>query len=127
LWPLKFRRTFYECIKVNLKEKNISDRFDELVRKISEKQNQKVVILIDEYDKPILDNIDKPELAIEIREELKNFYSVIKDMDSCLQFVFITGVSRFSMGSVSSGLNNLKDISSWPPLFSNLRLYTERA
>ncbi len=102
---------FAEEYKVKLKEKNISDRFDELVRKISEKQNQKVVILIDEYDKPILDNIDKPELAIEIREELKNFYSVIKDLDSYLQFVFLTGVSRFSKVSIFSGLNNLEDIS----------------
>ncbi|MDL1968883.1 MAG: AAA family ATPase, partial [Deltaproteobacteria bacterium] len=102
---------FAEKYKVKLKEKNISDRFDELVRKISEKQNQKVVILIDEYDKPILDNIDKPELAIEIREELKNFYSVIKDLDSYLQFVFLTGVSRFSKVSIFSGLNNLEDIS----------------
>jgi hypothetical protein len=102
---------FAEEYKVKLKEKNISDRFDELVRKISEKHNQKVVILIDEYDKPILDNIDKPELAIEIREGLKNFYSVIKDLDSYLKFVFITGVSRFSRVSIFSGLNNLEDIS----------------
>ncbi|MBC2694846.1 MAG: ATP-binding protein [Desulfobacteraceae bacterium] len=102
---------FAEEYKVKLKGKNISDRFDELVRKISEKQNQKVVILIDEYDKPILDNIDKPESAIEIREELKNFYSVIKDLDNYLQFVFLTGVSRFSKVSIFSGLNNLKDIS----------------
>ncbi len=102
---------FAEEYKVQLKEKNISDRFDELVRKISEKYSRQVVILIDEYDKPILDNIDKPESAIEIREGLKNFYSVIKDLDSCLRFVFITGVSRFSRVSIFSGLNNLKDIS----------------
>ncbi len=102
---------FSEKYKVTLTEKNISDRFDELVRKISEKRNQKVVILIDEYDKPILDNIDKPSSAIEIRECLKNFYSAIKDLDSCLKFVFITGVSRFSRVSIFSGLNNLEDIS----------------
>ncbi|WDN88465.1 hypothetical protein BuS5_01433 [Desulfosarcina sp. BuS5] len=102
---------FAEEYKVELKEKNISDRFDELVRKIFKKQNRQVVILIDEYDKPILDNIDKPDLAIEIREELKNFYSVIKDLDNCLKFVFLTGVSRFSKVSIFSGLNNLEDIS----------------
>ena len=102
---------FAEEYKVKLKEKNISDRFDELVRKIFEKQNRQVVILIDEYDKPILDNIDNPESAMAIREELKNFYSVIKDLDSCLKFVFLTGVSRFSRVSIFSGLNNLKDIS----------------
>ena len=102
---------FAEEYKVELKQKNISDRFDELVRKISAKQNRQVVILIDEYDKPILDNIDKLESAIEIREELKNFYSVIKDLDNCLKFVFLTGVSRFSKVSIFSGLNNLEDIS----------------
>ncbi len=102
---------FAEQYEVKLKEKNISDRFDELVRKISAKQNKQVVILIDEYDKPILDNIDKPDLAIEIREGLKNFYSVIKDLDNCLKFVFLTGVSKFSKVSIFSGLNNLKDIS----------------
>ncbi|MBW2708459.1 MAG: AAA family ATPase, partial [Deltaproteobacteria bacterium] len=102
---------FSEEYGVKKKKKNISDRFDELVRKISEKQRQKVVILIDEYDKPILDNIDRPELAIEFREELKSFYSVIKDLDRYLQFVFLTGVSRFSKVSIFSGLNNLKDIS----------------
>lgn len=102
---------FEEEYEVKLNEKNISDRFDELVRKISEKQNQKVVILIDEYDKPILDNIDRPQSAVEIREGLKNFYSVIKDLDSQLKFVFITGVSKFSRVSIFSGLNNLKDIS----------------
>ena len=102
---------FSEKYNVTLTEKNISDRFDELVRKISEKLNEKVVILIDEYDKPILDNIDKPSSAIEIRECLKNFYSVIKDLDSQLKFVFITGVSRFSRVSIFSGLNNLEDIS----------------
>ena len=115
---------FSEKYKVKLKEKNISDRFDELVRKIAEKYNRQIVILIDEYDKPILDNIDKPELAIEIRERLKNFYSVIKDLDSYLKFVFITGVSRFSRVSIFSGLNNLEDIS-LGPRYSTLCGYTQ--
>lgn len=69
-----------------------------------------VVILIDEYDKPILDNITRIEAATAIRDELKNYYSVIKDSDSFLQFVFITGVSKFSKISLFSGLNNLDDI-----------------
>ena len=115
---------FSEKYKVKLKEKNISDRFDELVRKIAEKYNRQIVILIDEYDKPILDNIDKPELAIEIRERLKNLYSVIKDLDSYLKFVFITGVSRFSRVSIFSGLNNLEDIS-LGPRYSTLCGYTQ--
>ena len=69
-----------------------------------------MVILVDEYDKPILDNIEKPEIALAIREELKNYYSVIKDADRYLEFVFITGGSKCSKVSLFSGLNNLNDI-----------------
>ncbi len=95
---------------VSLENSYIKDRFFELIQQIVKKYNQQVVVLIDEYDKPILDQIDKPEIAIEIREELKNFYSVIKDADQFLKFVFITGVSKFSKVSLFSGLNNLLDI-----------------
>ena len=96
--------------QVTLTEQNLRERFLELIRFLSIQHNQKVVVLIDEYDKPILDNIDKPQTAIEIREGLKNFYSVIKDSDEFLKFVFITGVSKFSKVSLFSGLNNLDDI-----------------
>jgi hypothetical protein len=84
--------------------------FQELIIETNLKYNQKVVILIDEYDKPILDNIDNTNSAKERRDELKNFYSVIKGADEFLQFVFITGVSTFSKVSLFSGLNNLNDI-----------------
>jgi len=70
----------------------------------------KVVILIDEYDKPILDNITNKKLAKIMRDRLKNIYSVIKDSDAYLKFVFITGVSKFSKVNLFSGLNNLEDI-----------------
>jgi hypothetical protein len=70
-----------------------------------------VVILIDEYDKPILDNITNESIALEVREGLMNFYSVIKEKDSKLRFVFLTGVSKFSKVSLFSGLNILNDIS----------------
>jgi len=91
---------------------DIYDRrcFSKLIRQTYQKYNQKVVILIDEYDKPILDNIEDTETAKIIREELKNFYSVIKGADEYLKFVFITGVSKFSRVSLFSGLNNLDDI-----------------
>jgi len=89
---------------------NISDKFYELVLGIYKKFNQEAVILIDEYDKPILDNITDPDIAVEMREGLKNLYSVIKDCDEYLKFVFLTGVSKFSKVSIFSGLNNLKDI-----------------
>jgi len=84
--------------------------FRYLIKKAYKKYQKPVVILIDEYDKPILDNIEDKKAATEIRDELKNFYSVIKDSDPYVKFVFITGVSKFSKVSLFSGLNNLNDI-----------------
>jgi len=84
--------------------------FGRLIEESYLKYNEKVVILIDEYDKPILDNIDKTEIAKENREYLKDFYSVIKDSDEFIKLVFITGVSKFSKVSLFSGLNNIEDI-----------------
>ena len=95
---------------ITYEKSSIKGRFAELIRALHHKYRQPVVILVDEYDKPILDNIHRPELAAEIREELKNFYSVIKDSDEYLKFVFLTGVSKFSKVSLFSGLNNLEDI-----------------
>ncbi len=84
--------------------------FKELIEKTYDKFSEKVVILVDEYDKPILDNIRDSEKARYARDILKNLYSVIKDMDAYVRFVFITGVSKFSKLSLFSGLNNLEDI-----------------
>ena len=84
--------------------------FKELIQKASKKHNQKVVILIDEYDKPILDNITDKNVAREMRDAMKDFYGIIKDNDAYIQFVFITGVSKFSKMNLFSGLNNLNDI-----------------
>lgn len=89
----------------------IADRFSELIQGLHEKYNCKVVILIDEYDKPILDNLEDMPKAEEMRDGLKNFYSVIKDSDAYIKFCFITGVSKFSRVSIFSDLNNLEDIS----------------
>jgi hypothetical protein len=69
------------------------------------------VVLVDEYDKPILDNITEPEVAKVMRDGLRNLYSVIKGQDTHIQFAFLTGVSKFSKVSIFSGLNNLNDIS----------------
>ena len=69
-----------------------------------------MVVLVDEYDKPILDNIDTPEIAAQMREGVKNLYSVLKGQDAHLQFVFMTGVSKFSKVSLFSGVNQLEDI-----------------
>jgi hypothetical protein len=89
---------------------HISNCFSNLIRKAHAQLGQKAVILIDEYDKPILDNITKPDSAREMREGLRNFYSVIKDSDAHIQFAMLTGVSKFSKVSLFSGLNQLKDI-----------------
>jgi hypothetical protein len=100
-----------ELHDVQLTFNSISGRFQQLIKNTHDKCQQPVVVLIDEYDKPILDRINESDVACELREELKNFYSVIKGQDAYLQFVFVTGVSKFSKVSIFSGLNNLKDIS----------------
>ena len=91
---------------------SFSDRrfFAQLIQRASEKFGQRVVILIDEYDKPILDNITNPDIARQMRDGLRNLYSVIKDSDAFIRFAFLTGVSKFSKVSLFSGLNNLEDI-----------------
>ena len=101
------RRLDLNCIENSQHKKCLR----ELIRVASKKYNQKVVILIDEYDKPILDNVTNKELSKEIRDGLKNVYSVIKDSDQYVKFAFLTGVSKFSKVSLFSGLNNLEDIS----------------
>ena len=89
---------------------DIRSRFLELIRLVHDQTGWRVVILIDEYDKPILDRIEEPDTAREIREGLKDFYSVIKDSDAHVKFAFLTGVSKFSKVSLFSGLNNLEDL-----------------
>jgi hypothetical protein len=84
---------------------------EELIMKVSEKEKKQVVVLVDEYDKPILDVIEDKKEAEEVRRELKAFYSVLKGLDRYIRFVLITGVSKFSKVSLFSGLNQLKDIS----------------
>lgn len=89
---------------------DMRSRFLELIRKVYELTGRRVVILVDEYDKPILDRIQEPDIARDIREGLKDIYSVIKDSDAHIKFAFLTGVSKFSKVSLFSGLNNLQDI-----------------
>jgi Protein of unknown function (DUF1703)./Predicted AAA-ATPase. len=96
--------------QIELKESIPDEQFYELIKSLSEKRGSQVVVLIDEYDKPILDAIENIEVAKENREILKDFYSVLKDADPYLKLVFLTGVSRFSKVSIFSGLNQLQDI-----------------
>ena len=88
-------------------------RFIELLRRASEKTGRRAVVLVDEYDKPILDVLDTP-LEEENRNTLKAFYSTFKGADKYLQFVMLTGVTKFSQVSVFSGFNQPKDISMDP-------------
>ncbi len=98
--------------------------FSELIQNTAQKFGQPVVILIDEYDKPILDNIDQPEMAALAREELKALYSVIKGNDAHIRFAFLTGVTKFSRVSIFSGINNIVDIS-LKPQFGTICGYTQ--
>jgi hypothetical protein len=95
---------------VRFEHSSISGRFAELIRRLHEKYGRRVVILVDEYDKPILDNLEDISTAEKMRDGLKNLYSVIKDSDRHIKFCFITGVSKFSRVSIFSDLNNLEDI-----------------
>jgi hypothetical protein len=91
--------------------RNESILLEELIMRISEREKKQVVVLVDEYDKPILDVIEDKKEAEEVRKELKGFYSTLKGLDRYIRFVLITGVSKFSKVSLFSGLNQLEDIS----------------
>lgn len=86
-------------------------RFKGVIARAAEKEGRGVVILIDEYDKPILQTLRDPELQAEHRAQLKAFYSVLKTQDRYIKFAFLTGVTKFGKVSVFSDLNNLTDIS----------------
>ena len=103
---------------------SIPGRFAALIRKAHEQFGHRVVVLIDEYDKPILDNITDAGIAREMRDGLRNLYSVIKGQDAHIRFAFLTGVSKFSKVSLFSGLNNLNDITVDAP-YSSICGYTE--
>ena len=98
--------------------------FKQLIKRAHAKYKRKVVLLIDEYDKPMLDNIDDMELAQQMLKQLRGFYSIIKAADEHLHFVMLTGVSKFSKVSIFSGLNNLEDIS-LDPQYASICGYTE--
>ena len=91
-----------------------NDRFTALIQAAYEKTGKKVVILIDEYDAPLLDVVHEKETLPVLRNVMRNFYSPLKYCDPHLQFVFITGITKFSQLSIFSELNNLKNISMLP-------------
>jgi len=105
------------------KDDNPSTCFARLIQEAYQKYKKKVVILIDEYDKPILDNLENPKRAIENRDFLRGFYVQLKANDAYIKFAFLTGISKFSKANIFSGLNNLVDISLMPR-FGNICGYT---
>lgn len=86
-------------------------RFQGVIKRAYEKTGRRVVILVDEYDKPMLQAIGNKELQDEYRATLKGFYGALKSMDGCIKFAMLTGVTKFGKVSVFSDLNNLMDIS----------------
>ena len=101
------------------------ERLDDLIRTLHRRCGQQAVFLVDEYDKPILDALERPGIASENRDDLRGLYSVIKSCDDHLRFCFLTGVSKFSNASLFSGLNNLRYIT-LTPRFSSICDFTER-
>ena len=101
-----------------------TERFAALIKNAATKYNKPVVILIDEYDKPILDNITDAPMRSYARDVLKGLYEHIKYNDEYIKFVFLTGVTKFAKVSVFSGLNNLSDIS-LAPQYGNICGYTQ--
>ena len=100
-----------EEYSISTVKENIEDRFANIIRTAYEKSGLGVVILVDEYDKPLLHTIDKPELHATFKDILKGVYSVLKGCDKYIRFGMLTGVTKFSKISLFSDLNNLMDIS----------------
>ena len=92
-------------------DREIDERFQYILYKAFQKTGKPVVVLVDEYDKPLLHAITNEPLAAQFREILKGFYGVLKSCDQYLKFVFLTGVTKFSKVSIFSDLNQLQDIS----------------
>ncbi len=101
-----------------------SGRFAHLVEMLRERTGRRVVVLVDEYDKPVLDALEKPDVARANRDYLRGLYGTIKFCDADIRFALLTGVSKFSMASLFSGLNNLIDIT-LDPRYSAICGYTE--
>lgn len=104
-------RGWEELYGTNVQGISYSSRFMQVIKLAYEKTGRGVVVLIDEYDKPLLRSMHNPKLQNEFREVLTAFYTVLKDADPWLRFVFITGVTKFAQMGIFSNLNQLKDIS----------------
>lgn len=112
-----------ESYNLILKEEKIGGKFRELIEKLHANTGEQVVILVDEYDKPITEYLENGKTASEQRDILKSFYSIIKGSSAHLRFFFLTGISRFSKVSVFSDLNNLVDLT-FQKKYNNICGYT---
>ena len=92
-------------------ERTLSSRFEGIIQRACEQTGERVVILVDEYDKPMLQAIGRPDLQEAYRNTLKAFYGALKSKDGCIKFAMLTGVTKFGKVSVFSDLNSLEDIS----------------
>jgi len=110
---------------IKSKGESCKEKFGNLIRRLS--TEKRVTVLIDEYDKPIIDYLEKHklEIAAENRDSLRNFFSVLKSQDNNIEFLFITGISRFSKVSVFSDLNHLNDITFHPDYMKMLGFIRE--
>ena len=111
-------------LDVELNNFSLSNILEKLITETAKKYNQKAVLLIDEYDKPYTDFVNKPDMAQKVRDVLRSFYSQIKTSDKHLRFIFITGIAKFTKMGVFSTLNNLVDIS-LNPKYAEICGYTE--
>ena len=109
---LSYQLTQWEAVYGKGEDENtLTNRFKGVIQRAYEQTGRGVVVLVDEYDKPLFQNLHNEELMEECRNTLKAFYGVLKSADRYLRFIFITGVTKFSQVSVFSDLNQLNDIS----------------
>ena len=107
----KHLKRWEEIYDITDNSETLGERFQNLLIKVSEKTGMRCVVLVDEYDKPLLDLIDNPEMQEHNKAVFKGFFSNLKSCDEYIRFVFITGVTKFHKVSIFSDLNQLKDIS----------------
>ncbi|MCY3819208.1 MAG: ATP-binding protein [Gammaproteobacteria bacterium] len=117
-------RDLEDAAGITARHVGASARLRHLIEALHGKTGHRVAVLIDEYDKPILDALETPEVARANRDFLRGLYAVVKDCDAHIRFSFITGVSKFSKVSLFSGLNNLRDITLSPD-YSSICGYTD--
>ena len=113
-----------ETAGVPAREVGAPGRLRRLLQAMHRQTGQRVAVLVDEYDKPILDALADPEMAVANRDFLRGFYGMIKSSDAHVRFTFVTGVSKFTKVSLFSDLNNLTDIT-LDPVYSSICGYTE--